>query len=87
MMKARLLAVAMSGFADAPLTNTVDLSAKVTKSSQMPRGLLIHNLKARSLNPELLPKLVSSLGEVALAGVEELGEAGNPLQYAKAHRC
>ncbi|MGB7790259.1 MAG: diacylglycerol kinase family protein [Terrimicrobiaceae bacterium] len=53
----------------------------------MPRGLLIHNLKARSLNPELLPKLVSSLGEVALASVEELGEAGDPLQYAKANRC
>jgi diacylglycerol kinase (ATP) len=53
----------------------------------MARGLLIHNLKARSLDAELLPKLVAALGEVASASVEELGEAGGPLQYAKANRC
>ncbi len=53
----------------------------------MPGGLLIHNPKAGSLDAELLPKLVSSLGEVASASVEELGEAGNALQYAKANRC
>jgi diacylglycerol kinase (ATP) len=50
----------------------------------MPKGLLIHNLKARSLDANLLPKLVSALGEVASTSVEELEEAGNPLDYVRA---
>ena len=53
----------------------------------MPKGLLIHNPKAGSLDAELLSKLVSALGEVASVSIEELGEAGNPLHYAKANRC
>jgi len=53
----------------------------------MPKGLLIHNPKAGSLDTELLPKLVSALGEVASVSIEELGEAGNALRYAKANRC
>ncbi len=51
----------------------------------MPRGLLIHNLKAGSLDAKLLPKLVSALGAVASVSVEELGEAENALRYAKAN--
>jgi diacylglycerol kinase (ATP) len=53
----------------------------------MPRGLLIHNLKARSLSAALLPELVSILGDVESASFEELGEAGNALEYAKGKRC
>ena len=52
----------------------------------MPGGLLIHNPKAGSLDVELVPKLVSALGEVASISIEELGEAG-ALHYAKANRC
>ena len=44
-------------------------------------------LKAGSLDAKLLPKLVSALGEVASVSIEELGEAGNALRYAKANRC
>ncbi|MGB8466258.1 MAG: diacylglycerol kinase family protein [Terrimicrobiaceae bacterium] len=51
----------------------------------MPGGLLIHNPKAGSLDADLVPKLVSALGDVASIGVEELGEAGNALHYAKAN--
>jgi diacylglycerol kinase (ATP) len=53
----------------------------------MPKGLLIHNPKAGSLDTELLPKLVSALREVASVSIAELGEAGNALRYAKANRC
>jgi len=53
----------------------------------MPKGLLIHNPKAGSLDAELLPKLVSALGEVVSVSIEELGEAGNALRYAKGNRC
>ena len=67
--------------------NTVDLSTKPANCSFMPRGLLIHNLKARSLNAALLPKLVSTLGDVESASFEELGEAGNALEYAKDKHC
>ena len=42
----------------------------------MRKGLLIHNLKAGSLDVELLPKLVSALGEVVSVDIEQLGEAG-----------
>ena len=51
----------------------------------MPRGLLIHNLKAGSLDAKLLPKLVSALGAVASVSVEELGEAEIALRYARAN--
>jgi diacylglycerol kinase (ATP) len=50
----------------------------------MPKGLLIHNLKARSLDTNLLPKLVTALGGVTSASVEELEKAGNALDYARA---
>jgi len=53
----------------------------------MPRGLLIHNQKAGSLDTELLPKLVSALGEVVSVDIEELGDADNALRYAKANNC
>ena len=49
----------------------------------MRKGLLIHNLKAGSLDVELLPKLVSALGEVVSVDIEQLREAGDALQYAK----
>ena len=52
----------------------------------MPGGLLIHNPKAGSLDVDLVPKLVSALGDVASVGIEELGEAGNALHYAEANR-
>ena len=52
----------------------------------MPKGLLIHNPKAGSLDVELIPKLVSALGEVASISIEELGEAENAFRYAKANR-
>ncbi len=51
----------------------------------MPRGLLIHNLRAGSLDAKLIPKLVSALGDVASASIEELGQADNALRYAKAN--
>jgi diacylglycerol kinase (ATP) len=53
----------------------------------MPIGLLVHNLKARSLDERLLPKLVSALGEVASVSIEQLGGGSNALQYAEAHDC
>jgi diacylglycerol kinase (ATP) len=52
----------------------------------MPKGLLIHNLKAGSLDERLLPKLVSALGEVASVSVEKLGGGSNALKYARANR-
>jgi diacylglycerol kinase (ATP) len=55
--------------------------------SKMPKGLLIHNAKARSLNAKLIPKLVSALGGVASVSFEEIAEAGNALRYVKANRC
>ena len=36
----------------------------------MRKGLFIHNLKAGSLDVELLPKLVSTLGEVVSVDIE-----------------
>ena len=54
----------------------------------MRKGLLIHNLKAGSLDVELLPKLVFALGEVVSVDIEQLDEAGDALQYAEAsHPC
>ena len=53
----------------------------------MRKGLLIHNPKAGSLNVELLPKLVSALGEVVSVDIEQLGEAGDAVQYAEANHC
>ena len=53
----------------------------------MRKGLLIHNPKAGSLDVELLPKLISALGEVVSLDIEQLGEAGGPLQYAEANHC
>ena len=53
----------------------------------MRKGLLIHNLKAGSLDVELLPKLVSTLGEVVSVDIEQLGEAGDAFQYAEANHC
>jgi diacylglycerol kinase (ATP) len=53
----------------------------------MRKGLLIHNLKAGSLDVELLPRLVSALGEVISVDIEQLGEAGDALQYAEANHC
>jgi hypothetical protein len=53
----------------------------------MRKGLLIHNLKAGSLDVELLPKLVSALGEVVSVDIEQLGEAGEASQYAEASHC
>ena len=53
----------------------------------MRKGLLIHNPKAGSLDVELLPKLVSALGEVVSVDIEQLGEAGEALQYAEANHC
>ena len=53
----------------------------------MRKGLLIHNQKAGSLDVELLPKLVSALGEVVSVDIEQLGEAGDALQYAEANHC
>ncbi len=53
----------------------------------MRKGLLIHNLKAGSLDVELLPKLVSALGEVVSVDIEQLGEAGEASQYAEANHC
>jgi diacylglycerol kinase family enzyme len=53
----------------------------------MRKGLLIHNLKAGSLDVELLPKLVSTLGEVVSVDIEQLGEAGDALKYAEANQC
>jgi diacylglycerol kinase (ATP) len=53
----------------------------------MQKGLLIHNPKAGSLGIDLLPKLVSALGEVVSVNIEQLREAGHPLQYAEANHC
>ena len=53
----------------------------------MRKGLLIHNLKAGSLDVELLPKLVSALGEAVSVDIEQLGEAGEASQYAEANHC
>ena len=53
----------------------------------MRKGLLIHNLKAGSLDVELFPKLVSALGEVASVDIGQLGEAGDALQYAETNHC
>ena len=53
----------------------------------MRKGLLIHNPKAGSLDVELLPKLVSALGEVVSVDIEQLGEAGDAVQYAEANHC
>ena len=53
----------------------------------MRKGLLIHNLKAGSLDEELLSKLVSALGGVVSVDIEQLGEGGDPLQYAEANDC
>src|SRR6476620_1451084 len=53
----------------------------------MRKGLLIHNLKAGSLDVELLPKLVSALGEVVSVDIEQLGEAGDAVQCAEANHC
>jgi diacylglycerol kinase family enzyme len=53
----------------------------------MPKGLLVHNLKAGSLDERLLPKLVSALGEAASISIEQLGGGSNALQYAQAHHC
>ena len=36
---------------------------------------------------ELLPKLVSALGEVVSVDIEQLGEAGEASQYAEANHC
>jgi diacylglycerol kinase (ATP) len=54
---------------------------------RMRKGLLIHNLKAGSLDVELLPKLVSALGEVVSVDIERIEEAGAALQYAEASHC
>ena len=62
-------------------------SSKLAKGSRMRKGLLIHNRKAGSLDVELIPKLVSALGEVISVDIEQLGEAGDPLQYAEANHC
>jgi hypothetical protein len=43
----------------------------------MPKGLLIHNLKAGALDVELIPKLVSALGDVISAKT-----AGSPRWFA-----
>ncbi len=53
----------------------------------MPKGLLIHNLKARVLDEELLPKLESTLGDVVSISIEKLGGGGNALRYALANQC
>ena len=60
---------------------------KVAKCSRMPKGLLVHNTKAGSLDEELLPKLVSALGEVVSVDIGQLGEAGDALQYAEDNHC
>jgi diacylglycerol kinase (ATP) len=65
----------------------VDLSGKGAKSSQMSKGLLIHNLKAKVLDEELLPKLVSTLGDVISVSIEQLGGGANALHYAQANHC
>jgi diacylglycerol kinase family enzyme len=57
------------------------------KVLRMRKGLLIHNLKAGSLDEELLSKLVSALGEVVSVDIEQLGEGGDALQYAEANDC
>ena len=53
----------------------------------MQKGLLIHNPKAGSRGIDLLPKLVSALGEVVSVNIEQLREAGLALQYAEANHC
>jgi Diacylglycerol kinase catalytic domain len=62
-------------------------SSRRAKRSRMRKGLLIHNRKAGSLDVELLPKLISALGEVLSVDIEQLGEAGDALQYAEANHC
>ena len=53
----------------------------------MGKGLVIHNRKAGSLDVDLLPKLISALGEVLSVDIEQLGEAGDALHYAEANHC
>jgi hypothetical protein len=62
-------------------------SSKLANGSRMGKGLLIHNRKAGSLDVELIPKLVSALGEVISVDIEQLGEASDALQYAEASHC
>jgi diacylglycerol kinase family enzyme len=51
------------------------------------KGLLIYSLKAGSLDSELLPKLVSGLGDVIKIDIEHLQEEGGTLRYAEANHC
>ena len=53
----------------------------------MGKGLLIYSLKAGSLDSELLPKLVSGLGDVIKIDIEHLQEEGGTLRYAEANHC
>ncbi len=53
----------------------------------MSRGLLIHNTKAGSLNPELLSKIVAALGEVVPRDIAEIENADDTVSYAKSQRC
>jgi diacylglycerol kinase (ATP) len=53
----------------------------------MPKGLLIHNLKAKVLDEELLPKLEATLGDVVSISIENLGGGANALRYALGNQC
>src|SRR5262245_46672517 len=53
----------------------------------MPRGLLIHNMKAGSLDSTLLPRLAIALGVVISRDIEEVERAGPAPPYAKANHC
>ena len=58
-------------------------SATPATRSRMPKGLLIHNLKAGSLDAELLPKLVSVLGDVLSIDIERLGGSGDAVKVCR----
>lgn len=53
----------------------------------MSRGLLIHNTKAGSLNPELLSKIVAALGDVVPRDIAEIENADDTVSYAKSRQC